>query len=137
MKTVKYKRHEFLHKPLHVEGTLLTLVYDIPYFAACGIFPSLHIINQILSSGGNGGMSPGASWKPFTLVQEEYDELVVAVKETPISEIEPFARYAHLPFKLDSSFDQIADRFEWIKAVCEKHRDNWHSKLRKAGKLVG
>jgi hypothetical protein len=75
-----------------VEKSLLALVYDIPYFPACGIFPPLHIINQFFSSGGgDSGMSPGASWKSFTLIQKEYGDLVAAVRETPISEIESFA----------------------------------------------
>jgi hypothetical protein len=29
------------------KGTLLMLVYDIPYFPACGVFPPLHILNQV------------------------------------------------------------------------------------------
>jgi hypothetical protein len=110
------------------------LVYDIPYFPACGVFPPLHILNQVFShGGGDGGMSPGASWKPFTVTQEEYGTLVQAVKDTPLSEIKPYARYAWLPMKFDSSFDHIADWVEWMAAICAKHRDGWHEEQRRAG----
>jgi hypothetical protein len=115
----------------------VTFIYDIPYFPACGIFPPLHIINQVFSSGGgDGGMSPGASWEPFTISEEEYTVLKKTVANTSISEIEPYARYAHVQMKFDAEFDSIGDRFEWMRAVCEKHRENWHAELRKAGKLA-
>ena len=137
LRILRYKRHEFRHQPKWQKGTLLTFVYDIPYFPPCGIFPPLHILNQILSDGGgDGGMSPGASWEPFTLEIDEYESLVEAIKTTPIIDIEPHARYAHVPLKFDSSFDQLTSRWDWMKAVCEKHRDSWHAELRKAGKLA-
>ncbi len=76
-------------------------------------------------------MSPGATWEPFTISREEYDELLAAVTNTPLSEIQPHARYADLPLKIDHEFDQIQDRQEWSKAVCGKHRDNWKRELEK------
>jgi hypothetical protein len=133
LRAVKYRRHEFRHKPTACEGSLLTFVYDVPYFDACGVFPPFHIINQILSSGGgDGGMSPGASWKPFTISTDEYEELAEAVRHTPVSEIRPHARYAWLQMKFDVEFDHLTDRIEWMRAVCEKHRDAWHAELEKS-----
>ena len=70
-------------------------------------------------------MSPGASWEPFSISKEEYDALVEAIKATPISEIKPYARYSWLPFIFDEEFDHILDRYKWMKAVCEKHRDDY------------
>lgn len=135
LQTVKYVRYEFHSDPEPCEGTLLTFIYDIPYFSGCGVLPPYHILNQILAGGGTtGGMSPGATWKPFTISREKYDELVVAVRNTPISKICSHARYAQVPMRVDPEFDHIQDRIEWLKAVCAKHRDRWHRELGRAGR---
>jgi hypothetical protein len=47
LKVVQYVRHEFHGEDEHCEGTLLTLVYDIPYFSACGVFPPLAVVNEV------------------------------------------------------------------------------------------
>jgi len=136
LKEISYEQHEYLHRPKVCKGTLLTLIYDIPYFPSCGVFPPLHILNQVFSRGGSpGGMGPGATWKPFTLSEEEYDVLVREVKTTPLSEIKTPARYAFLSLKFDPSFDHIEGLMEWSDAVCHKHRDEWHAELRRAGFL--
>lgn len=134
LREIAYKRYEF-HADEDEDryGTLLIFVYDIPYFGACGVFPPLHITNQIFSRGtSGGGMSPGADWEPFTISADEYAALVDAVQHTPISEIKPHARYASLPFKFDHSFDELSDWLDWIKAVCKKHRKEWHEQLKEA-----
>jgi hypothetical protein len=129
---ITYTRHEFHDDPEECKSNLLSLVFDIPYFDACGIFPPFHIANQIFLSGGSdGGMSPGASWEPFSISEEEYAALVDAAINTPKSEIKPHARYAMLPKAVDHSFDHIQDHMAWVAAVCEKHRASWHEKLRK------
>jgi hypothetical protein len=133
LRTIRYVRHEFHGEPEPREGTLLTFVYDIPYFSGCGIFPPYHLVNQIFSSGGTGGgMSPGATWEPFTISQAEHDVLSDAVCNTPITEIQPHARYADVPLKLDKSFNHVQDRIAWVTAVCKKHRDDWHDAIRKS-----
>jgi hypothetical protein len=130
LRTIKYKRHEFRHRPQHCTGTLLTFVYDVPYLDGCGVFPPLHVLNHLFASGGgDGGMSPGASWKPFSISPEEYENLVAEVLTTPVREIQPHARYARLTFTLDPEFDYIQDRMEWRREVCKKHRARWHEKL--------
>jgi hypothetical protein len=130
LRVINYTREEFHGEDEPCEGTLLTFVYDIPYFSACGVFPPLHIVNEVFSSGGGGGgMSPGASWEPFTVSEEEYNALVEAVGNTPVSELRPYARYADLQMKFDHEFDSIRDRMEWVKAACDKHRDEWHAEL--------
>jgi hypothetical protein len=133
---VTWKRHEYLHLPQRRKANLLWLAFDIPYFDACGIFPPFHIANQIfLSGGGDGGMSPGASWKPFSISEEEYTALVDAVMSAMPSAIARHARYAWIPKAIDHSFDQIQDRWKWFTAVCEKHRDSFHQKLKKLGQI--
>jgi hypothetical protein len=135
-KKIKYRRHEFRARSKSCNGTLLEFVYDIPYFPPCGVLPPLHILNSFfMHGGGDGGMSPGASWKPFTITQDEYADLAKAVKETPLVEIKPRARYAWVVLEVDASFDHLTDLADWAHAICEKHRDQWHARLRSVGKL--
>jgi hypothetical protein len=137
LRDVTYERYEFHadENTVHTD-TLLTFVYDIPYFDACGVFPPLHIANQIFSRGtAGGGMGPGTKWKPFTLSESEYAVLVEAVKRTPVSEIKPHARYAFLQMKFDHKFDELPRLDVWFAAVCKEHRAAWHAELRKAGAM--
>lgn len=135
LKTVKYTQHDFHGDPESRETNLLAFVYDIPYFSACGVFPPYHIVNQIFSSSGSiGGMSPGATWEPFTVSCAEYDELIAALENTPVAKLQPYARYADVPMKAHRSFDHIQDRIQWMTAVCRTHRDSRHNELKKLQK---
>ncbi len=80
-------------------------------------------------------MSPGASWKPFSITEDEYTVLADAIVNTPKAELKPHSRYAMWPLTIDHSFDDIQDRMEWVAAVCAKHRDSWHARLRGVGLL--
>ena len=122
--SIDYIRYEFQQPPEEANGELLILVYDIPYFGACGVFPPLHVANQIFSSGGgDGGMSPGASWRPFTIDQQQYDILLNQVLETPINKLKDKSRFSSVKLTRDDSLDHIQDRFDWLEAVCIKYRE--------------
>jgi hypothetical protein len=124
---VQYVRHELFCEPEAREARFNVFVYDVPYLDACGIFPPLHILNIILrSGGGDGGMSPGASWEPFEIMDQEYRQILPAILHTDSDELRKQARFAGIPMQIDSDFDHIQDRFEWMQAVCNKHRDLWH-----------
>jgi hypothetical protein len=138
-----------------MENSLLAFVYDIPYFGACGVFPPFHLLNQLLLRGGSqGGMSPGATWEPFSLSPGEYRDLVEAVQSVPVESLRDRARYANLPYTFDPEFDGDPDTypvypgrkqmprhlppeleayFTWSNAVCAKHREPWKAELRRAG----
>jgi len=127
LRRVCYVRHEFPGRTWEREDSLLVLVYDIPYFGACGIFPPLHLLNEMLLSGGSqGGMSPGATWEPFSLSEQEYRDLVTAVRTVVPKHLRPRARYADRPYRFDSSFDHHQDYFDWLREVCAKHRPGAH-----------
>ena len=112
------------------EASFDVFVYDVPYFGVCGIFPPLHIMNQILKTGGSeGGMSPGATWEPFQVSKAEYDELVDSIKVLDPQSLGDAARYTWPPFEFDPAFDGIPDWEQWLLAVSEKHRDLYHEKL--------
>lgn len=60
-------------------------VYALKYF---GIIPPIHVLNEVLESGcDDAGMGGGAEWKPFSLSQTEYDELVENLITNPSHEI--------------------------------------------------
>jgi hypothetical protein len=141
VRDVTYKRYEHTAAMVGDEdtthtGTLLTFVYDIPYFDACGVFPPLHIANQIFLRGeAGGGMSPGTSWEPFSISDNEYRALAELVQNTPVEDIKPHARYAYAKMKFDHSLDTFEAWLDWVKACCEKHRQARHEELRKAGAM--
>ena len=123
---IEYYQHEPHYEPKMVKGGLLTLVYDIPYFGACGVFPPLHVANQtFVSGGGDGGMGPGASWKPFQLSETDYKNLIDLVRNTDPKTLQKISRFFHIKFIEDNSFDSIQDQFEWQDAVCNKHRERY------------
>jgi len=141
LRELTYKRYEYTSAVTGAEdtihtGNLLTFVYDIPHFDACGVCPPFHIANQSFSKGrAGGGMSPGTSWEPFTISLDEYSISVEAIQHTPISEIRPHARYAFVALKFDHSLDSIGEWLDWFGASCKKHRESRHEELRKAGAM--
>jgi hypothetical protein len=130
MRQVQYT-HTFFHgddEPR--EGSLLTFLYDIPYFPPCGVFPPFHLLNQhLLSGGSDGGMSPGAIWEPFTITSEEYTQLTGAIDSTPLGEIKTHAHYAFAKPIFDHDLDDFQDYFEWLMAVRKRHRDRYRKQL--------
>ena len=129
MRIIEYKRHEFHGDPEERRAELPTFVYDIPYFGACGIFPPLHILNQIFETGGSeGGMSPGATWAPFTIDEKEYRCLVDKITRLDPNTLTNDSRYTCVKYELDASFDHIQDWESWISQVCNEHRDAYHTR---------
>jgi len=157
LRRVRYFRH---HGMWHgdradaMENSLLAFIYDVPHFAPCGVFPPFHLLNQrLLRGGSNGGMSPGATWEPFSLSEAEYRDLVDAVRSVPTEAVRDRARYARIQFIIDPEFDgdrasypvypgvkklrhvppDLEEYVAWMSAVCARHRDRYHAELRRAG----
>ncbi|SMF67085.1 hypothetical protein SAMN02745866_04294 [Alteromonadaceae bacterium Bs31] len=60
-------------------------VYALKFF---GIIPPIHVLNEVLESGcDDAGMGGGAKWKPFSLSETEYEELVENLITNPNHEI--------------------------------------------------
>jgi len=133
---VSYLRHEFhFPDPEPRDAPLSVFLFDVPYLGACGVFPPLHLLNWLLRrGGGDGGMSPGASWEPFEISPAEYEAVVAQVLSPDRRVLESEARYFWQEFVLDHEFDQDADWFTWTKRVCAKHRAAWHERLRRIGR---
>ena len=128
----EYYRHEFRLEPELTKGNLLSFVYDVPYFGACGVFPPLHIANQIfMTGGGDGGMSPGASWKAFQLNETTHSKLLNLVKNTNPKSLKEKSRYIGVKYIEDQSFDHLHNHYVWLEAVCNKHRERFHAEIAK------
>jgi hypothetical protein len=68
------------------KGTLVDLVLSIPYLiSGCsqgGFIPPFQVLNDVLMNGdGDAGMSGGCKWKPFTIEEDEYKEMVKALRK--------------------------------------------------------
>ena len=82
------KKYNYTHIGAHGEevpetGTLFDLLNTNPYFFLGPIkrLPPLIVINSILEAGlDDGGMGDGASWTPFTIEIDEYQQLATYCK---------------------------------------------------------
>ena len=90
MKTYKYYTHwHFMERRRRRKGSLADLLVDYPFtFRFIGeqndqhLLPSYEVVNQMCQGGGtDGGMSPGATWKGFSITREEYDAVVEQFKQ--------------------------------------------------------
>jgi hypothetical protein len=124
MRTVEYQRHEYHGEPEAVAAPLWAFVYDVPYLAICGVFPPLHILNQVLAAGGSpGGMGPGATWTPFEISADEYRTMLPLVLEPDRTALAGWARYPDQRMFLDPDLDHIKDHLDWVRAAGARHRD--------------
>lgn len=123
MEVVTYTRHEPFYDPEDRVASLLHFVLDVPHLTCWSIFPPHHILNQHLQSGGSpGGMGPGATWTPFQISDHEYNKLLQLVLVPLLESNSDSCRYAQAHLQLDPSLDHIQDRYDWMRAVTEKHR---------------
>lgn len=126
MFNISYVRTEFHGDPEEHNAKLSVFLYDVPYLCSFYIFPPLHILNQYLVIGtAGGGMSPGCEWEPFVLDEEQYRQLLPLVLCPDLVKLRKCARYAMFAYEIDPEFDDIQDRFEWAKAISQKHRESY------------
>ena len=88
-----------------------------------GVIPPLHVLNETLLSGGDrGGMSPGTSWKPFRITEDEYQELVESLLSLDFAEAKKYHPYVSFEnIIVDETLHHCSTRLEWLKAVSEKY----------------
>jgi len=130
MRTVTYVRHEYHGEPEIHTAELAVFVYDIPYVGACGIFPPYPLINGLFESGGaEGGMGPGATWKPFSITLAEYDVLVKTLEALDPKGLKDKVRFGQVKFEFDEELAAETKQETWVEKVCERHRETWHKKI--------
>jgi hypothetical protein len=122
MREIKYLRHEFHHKPEKRLEALPHFVLDIPYLFLSGVIPPLTVLNSVLSrGGGDGGMSPRASWEPFTLTEVEYSELVEELLTLNTADAKKHARFVPRDLQEDLTLHHHSEFIHWLRAAKEKH----------------
>ena len=122
MRVMTYVRHEFHHKPEKRIATFPYFLLDIPYLFISGIIPPLAVLNDVLSrGGGDGGMSPGASWEPLTLTEAEYSELVEELLTLDTADAKKYARFVPRELQEDLTLHHHTKFIHWLRAAKEKH----------------
>ena len=106
------------------KAPLVDLVLDILYLMEnSGVIPPFHVLNEVLQGGGNnGGMSPGTAWRPFSIKEAEYKELVDALLQIDVVEAKKNHRY--MMFQkviLDEALHQCPTHHDWLRAVAAKY----------------
>lgn len=100
---------------------------DIPYLLMFGVIPPVHVMNEILRSGGwDGGMGPGTSWPPFEISQTEYDELKVSLLKMELQDLRNNNEIRFVPEKIieDIGLEDLQTHHEWLVRAREKYGDN-------------
>jgi hypothetical protein len=122
MRTIEYTRHEFHAGPERRKAELPFFALDVPYLFFEGIIPPLSVLNEVLrTGGGDGGMSPGASWKPFVLQETEYGQLVQALQSLNLQEAKKKARFVPDSLRTDVSLHRSKHLSSWLRAVKAKY----------------
>ena len=125
MRFVKYKRHEFREKhPANRNEEVARFLLDIPYLLYFGVIPSREAINEVLrKGGGDAGMSPGASWEPFELTEDEYWEIVERWDQMDIEKEreEDHFRYNPKMFVKDDEIMNIPEHTNYLRLSRKKY----------------
>jgi len=129
MRSVKYKRHEFHQKyPSSKNEELHRFLLDIPYLMYYGVVPSREAINEVLrTGGGDGGMSPGASWEPFELTEDDYWEVVERWDQMDIAKEREDDHFRYNPknFVQDFEIMNISKHLAYLKRSREKYESHY------------
>lgn len=125
MREVRYKTHwSYGGAASKHKAPLAELVLDILYLMETnGVIPPLHVLNEVLLQGGdNGGMSPGTSWRPFSITAIEYEELVEALLNLDVAEaknIHPYITFRKVV--VDDTLHKCSTYLEWLFKVTNKY----------------
>jgi hypothetical protein len=123
MPEIEYTRHEFHADPQRCKAGLPFFLLVIPYLFLGGVIPPLAVINGVLKrGGGDGGMSPGASWEPFALTEAEYTQLIQELLSLDLGEAKRKARFVPPALTHDPSLHNHRDLLHWLRAVREKYQ---------------
>jgi hypothetical protein len=92
MDDIRYKEFLIGSPGVWCRGTLAELVEGLPKVDAILVlqsrFPTIDELNTLLALGkDSAGMSGGREWKPFTITQEQYNELLLEFATRPGSKI--------------------------------------------------
>ena len=129
MRLVSYKTHwSYFGPAVKRKASLADFMLDVLYLMEVnGVIPPLHVLNEVLAGGGNnGGMSPGTSWRSFTITAVEYQELVEALLNLNVTEAKKTHPYVSFQRVIvDESLRDSPNYIEWVKAIGSKYPQNF------------
>lgn len=101
------------------KGTVCNLVIDSQILAPYGVIPPIEILNKFLSSGGgDAGMSPGCTWEPLTISEDEYWECVERIQNMAISDFEDRDIFLDVnEIQVDYEEPKVVDVMRWCMGV--------------------
>lgn len=126
MRDVSYKTSwAYAGSGVKHKAPLVDFILDILYLMDnSGVIPPLHILNEVLKRGTTGGgMGPGTTWRPFSIKEDEYNELVAALLNLDIIEAKKTHRYVMFHKAIvDDTLAQYSTYPAWLSAVAAKYR---------------
>ena len=125
MREVSYKTHwAYAGKGIKRKALLVEFVLDILYLMnTSGVIPPFHVLNEVLRQGGSsGGMGPGTSWRPFSIKDAEYQELVETLLKLDVAEAKKTHPYVYFERVIrDESLETSASYIDWLQGVSRKY----------------
>jgi hypothetical protein len=127
MKKIKYIRHEFHLPPENREAYLYHFIIDIPYLLYFGVIPSIDVINEVLITGGDSGMSPGTEWEPFQINNNDYKKIKEYWKKMDINnELKnKNMRYNPIKFIEDEEILEIKNHLSYLEKSRKKYEKEY------------
>ena len=89
-----------------------------------GVIPPLVVLNEVLQQGScGGGMSPETAWKPFTITEDEYAELVEALTTLDLAEAKKNHPYMASVERIivDDELNECTVHIEWLRRLVRKY----------------
>jgi hypothetical protein len=104
-------------------GTLADLILDAHMIPRCGLIPPFRVVATIIRSGGSrGGMSPGCTWPPFDLTEDEYLRAIGSLESLTPDELRGRHRDPHMVGELQPDYSAPdTDSYQtWIASLVQR-----------------
>lgn len=118
---IEYVQHDDRAPSRHAEAPVWAFLFDIGYLGGCGVFPPLHLLNQVLLTGGKHPGVTGTSWEPFELSRDEYTAILPSILSPDTVALQKYSRFPWQRFGLDGELDGCTDYIDWQRKACAKH----------------
>lgn len=123
MEKIEYTLSDFHSSDNKCTGTLADLMLDALLIPPCGLVPPFRVTAAIFrSGGGNAGMSPGCSWKPFNLKEEDYWKAIGHLESLTPDDLASRYRNPHIRSEIrpDYSAPDTDDYTAWLKSLTHR-----------------
>lgn len=126
---VPYVQHSDRGPSRRTEAPIWAFLFDVGYLGACGVFPPLHLLNQVLRTGGKHPGVTGTSWEPLELTQDEYAAILPNILSPDPAALEKYSRFPWQRFRLDAELERCTDYMDWHRRACSKHAGEHGARL--------